>query len=138
MEDSTVRPFHGRAVFCFEPDSKPGSCFEPRKGASMEAWKDFARKNRKAWPMLPLFDKDLDVTLKRNAKLPEKTCRGPSIASFSRVGFNPELTEAILQVSWVTGKGPMPGCGFAQGSQLVLHKTATGWKVAENIISWIT
>ena len=138
VHDSTVPPFQGRAVFCFEPDREPGSCLEPRAGTSADAWKDFALKNRKAWLLHPLFRKDLGVKLKRETKVPEATCSGPTVVYFSRVGFDPERTQAVVVVTYVTGKGPKPGCGFATGSHLVLEKTETGWKEFGTQTMWVT
>ncbi len=139
VADSTVPPFQGRAVFCFEPDRKPGSCLEPQEGTSVDAWKDFASKNRRSWLLHPLFEKDLDVTMVRDADLPTATCEGPTITYFSRVGFNPELTQAIVHVTTVTGKGPMPPCGHAWGERLVLQRTPTGWQaVGDNQSFWVT
>ncbi len=138
VSDSSVPPFHGRAVFCFEPETKPRSCIEPQAGTSVDAWKDFARKNRQSWLLLPLFDTQLKVTLKRDATLPEATCQGPTITYFSRVGFNPALTEAVVNMTTVTGKGPMPPCGFATGSLMVLERTGSGWKSKGRQPTWIT
>ncbi len=136
--DSTVPPFQGRAVFCFEPDRKPGSCMEPQEGTSVDAWKDFAGKNRRSWILHPLFEQDLDVVMLRDARPSAATCDGPTITYFSRVGFNAELTQAIVHVTTVTGKGSMPPCGHASGEQLVLQRTPTGWQPVGNQVVWVT
>lgn len=138
VNDSTTPAFQGRAVFCFEPDREPGSCLEPAPGTSVETWKNFARKNLKPHLIQPLFDRDLGVVLKRNATLPEPTCQGPTITYFSSVGLSPDLTEAVVHVTTVTGKGPMPPCGFASGEQLVLRRTPGGWKPVGPLSLWIT
>jgi hypothetical protein len=138
VNDSTTPAFQGRSVFCFEPDRKPGSCIQPDSGTSVETWKDFARKNKRSHLILPLFDKELGVILKRDAKLPEPSCDGPTITYFSGVGLNPDLDEAIVYTTIVTGKGPMPGCGFAQGDYLVLKKSESGWKPFGPQTMWVT
>ena len=138
VNDSTTPAFQGRAVFCFEPDREPGSCLEPQSGTSVETWKNFARKNRRPQLIQPLFDKDLGVILKRDATLPEPTCQGPTITYFSSVGLSPDLTEAVVHVTTVTGKGPMPPCGFATGEHLVLRRTPAGWEPFGPASLWIT
>ena len=138
VNDSTTPAFQGRSVFCFEPDSKPGDCLQPKPGTSVETWKDFARKNKQRHLLLPLFELELGVILKRDAKLPEPTCDGPTITYFSSVGLNPELNEAIVHTTTVRGKGPMPGCGFASGDYLVLKKSEEGWKPFGPQTTWIT
>ena len=132
VNDSTSPMSQGRQVYCSQPDLRPGSCIEPPAGTSVEMWEDFAEKNRQAWLIEPRFDPSINVVMKRDAKLPEADCSGPRINYFSRVGFNLDLTQAVVRITTITGKGPMPGCGFATGTRIMLQKTETGWKTFGN------
>jgi len=138
ISDSTYRPFDGKVAFCSEPNRKPGYCISPRPGTPAEMWTDYAQKNRQRWLLLPLFDRDLNIPLVRNAPSVEVTCKAPTTIRFSKVGFNQDLTQAMVEVTSVTGKGPMPGCGVASGYWVILERTETGWRERMSLGGWIT
>jgi|SRR5687768_3160576 len=128
ISDSTQRVFGGAVSLCSQSDRKPGYCVSPRPGTSVEMWSDYVQKNQRRSLLLPLFDPDVNIPLERNAPPVEITCRAPTTIHFSRVGLNPDLTQAIVQVTYITGKGPMPGCGFTATYAVVVERTKTGWR----------
>ena len=136
VSDSTVPKPLPRAIICFERDSKAGSCSTPAPVA--EAWEDFNAKNQVAWILMPLFEKAMNVTLKRDAVLPDETCSVPTVVYFSRVGLNRDLTRAVVTMTSVTGKGPRPGCGVTWGMHLVLERTPEGWKAIGPQLNWVS
>ena len=126
IADSSIG-FDGRIHLCNADDAAP-YCIKPQPGTSPEAWVDYVRKNRQRVMIQPLFDKDLRLTLKRNAGPVDTTCTGPTTVWFSRVGFNVDRRQAVVAVTWVTGTGPFPGCGVITGSTTVFERHGSGWR----------
>ncbi|HVD60007.1 MAG TPA: hypothetical protein VNC11_03985 [Gemmatimonadaceae bacterium] len=115
------------------------NCAVLRKGryCPVEALADFARKNQQAWRLDSRFAKALNVKVARESPFIEPTCRAPTTVVFSRVGVNPEKTEAVVEIDYRTGKGPAPPCGFSAGDILILRRSGKTWKT-ETILSFIS
>ena len=126
IADSSIR-YHARTHLCSAAEQGP-YCISPQPGTAHEAWREFVKKNRSRVIIQPLFDKDLRLMLRRNAGAVDVTCTGPTTVSFSRVGFNRDRSQAVLEVTWVTGRGPFPGCGVITSSTTVLERHGSGWR----------
>ncbi|HUQ18618.1 MAG TPA: hypothetical protein VM099_03305 [Gemmatimonadaceae bacterium] len=99
----------------------------PSSRQVIEAWEEFNRKRESRRLIPPLFPVELRVTMERDSHV-EKTCRVPTIVSFSRVGFDRLHTRAIVTMMITTGKGPFPGCGGLSIMTVVLDKVGRSWK----------
>lgn len=99
----------------------------PSSRPVIEAWREFNRKRESRRFVPPLFPRDLRVTMERDSHV-EKTCRIPTVISFSRVGFDRLHTRAVVTMMITTGKGPFPGCGGLSIMTVVLEKVRRSWK----------
>ena len=128
VADSTTQRGAKPNRFCRAPGVPSADCLKPFEGVTYEAWFDFAEKNLSASLLHDRFDRELKVKLVRNAPQVERTCTTPKVIRFSRVGFNDDRSQAVLRMSTHTGKPSEWGCGFVQGSLIILEKTSTGWR----------
>jgi len=92
------------------------------------AWSDFVQKRLVKVEVTEKFQQSLGVRLERDAPKPEATCNSPDILVFSRVGFDPSRTYAIVTVEEITGRGPYPGCGFVTWSTGIFRRSGSEWK----------
>ena len=113
-------------------------CWPERDGVSAEAWNDHSRKNLTRSELQPLFDPDLGIKLERHSGLVAPTCSQPRIVSFTRPGFNKDLTQAVIWVTHQQGAGPFPGCGFVASSLMVLNRVQGGWANPRSLIEGIS
>jgi hypothetical protein len=111
-------------------------CTVLRRGryCPVEALADFTRKNQQAWRLDSRFAKALKVKVARESPFIEPTCRAPTTVGFTRVGVNPQQTEAVVAIEY--RKGPV-SCGFAAGDILILRRSGKTWK-EESISSFIS
>jgi len=131
VADSTLsRRIPARST-CTQPEQT--DCV-PASSHAIEAWRDYLRKNEIRRGIPPLFPADLRVTMERDSRV-EKTCRVPTVASFSRVGFDHDHSRAILTMLITTGKGPYPGCGGLSIMTVLLERHRGTWRRAAYIES---
>ena len=115
------------------------ACTVVRRGRACpeDALADFNRKNERQWQLHSRFAKELNLKVARESPFIEPTCKEPKTVAFSRVGVNPEKTEAVVEIDYRTGKGPSPLCGFDAGDILILRRSGKTWK-NETILSFIS
>jgi hypothetical protein len=135
----------------FTPDSTspvvclPGKSYDPctfkGEGPPPEAWTAFIALNRTAVAI------DSAELAKRGVKLvgamTEEAWRvcppGPAVVHLSRVGFNHDSTEAILESGLAAGKGPFEGCGYAAGQTSVFRRERGGpWKLVRILYATVS
>ena len=131
VADSTLsRRIPARST-CTQPEQT--DCV-PSSSHAIEAWRDYLKKNEIRRAIPPLFPPDLRVTMEHDSRV-EKTCRVPTVASFSRVGFDHDHSRAILTMLITTGKGPYPGCGGLSIMTVLLERHRGTWRRAAYIES---
>jgi hypothetical protein len=113
---------------------------------SQETINDYVAKSKEAYELKDAFDLKLNHTLVKKGEVEGMFKGGVNgweafykrfpdsggLVGVSRVGFNPEMNQALMYVEH--------GCGglCGTGHYVLLNKGEGGWKVAKRFMAWIS
>jgi hypothetical protein len=137
VADSTERFY---ASPCTGDEGRYSNCIKAPAETSVEAWQEFAARNRESVALTRSgFADSLQLQLRGSVRAdPTATCRSPRLVHFSRVGFSADGSQAVLSYSDVVGRGPYPGCGYVTGNIVVVERRAGVWAVVRLAGGFIT
>lgn len=113
---------------------------DPR-GAPADAWRRFQEVSRQRvslrdaiGPLHPpaVFAGEAPAAAARS-------CQGPRTLILSRVGFSADGTFAVVGLGGAVGSAPYPGCGYAWGDIMLLHRDDEGtWRIVRMLGGWMS
>lgn len=117
-------------------------------GPDPDALDDFNQKNRRSYPLKNLFDLNSRYVLANESEIDEiygidedgdwqgyfpRCPTAPGILEFSRVGFNKDMTQALVEIGIV-----FPAQLLGGGELTLLHKENGTWVISSRTMTWIS